>query len=114
MSSCARSRSSCAAERPRITSSNWRSTASATCCRTSRWRTPSSWTGASTEAALLVRPLVHARHGRRNAAARREGADDAAMARPAGGDEVVEQAIDHAFVEDALVAEALQVELERL
>src|SRR5439155_10007689 len=51
--------------------------------------------------------------GRGDAAAWREGADDATAHRPAGGHEIVEQAIDQGLVEDALVAVALQVELER-
>jgi hypothetical protein len=48
-----------------------------------------------------------------NAAARGESADDAAASRPAGRHEVIEQAIDEGFVKHALVAVALEVELER-
>src|SRR5262249_21194799 len=60
-----------------------------------------------------LRLLVGAGDVGGDAAARREGARDPAAQRPAGRDEVVEQAVDEGFVEDALVAVALEVELER-
>src|SRR6516165_10305227 len=58
--------------------------------------------------------LVVAAHGGGDAAARREGADDAAPLRGARRDEVVEQAVDDGLVERPLRAVALEVELERL
>src|SRR5690606_3643052 len=51
---------------------------------------------------------------RRNPAARGKGARDAHAPGAAGGDQVVEDAVDGRLVEDALVAVALQVELQRL
>ena len=56
--------------------------------------------------AALLR-LVHARHRRRDAAARRERPDHLAPPRLARLDEVGQQPIHHVLVEDALVTEAL-------
>src|SRR6187200_448488 len=61
-----------------------------------------------------LRRFVRAGHGRRDAAARRESADDLQAPRLGDLHEVVEQAVDDSLIEDALIAKALQVELQRL
>ena len=45
---------------------------------------------------------------------RGEGANHPAAPRPAGGHEIVEQAVDDGLIEDALLAVALEVEFQRL
>src|SRR4051812_47491314 len=75
--------------------------------------TPTGGEGSS-EGASPRRLLVRRGDRGRDAAARRERADDPAARRLARRHEVVEQAVDDRLVKDALVAVALQIELQRL
>src|SRR5262249_41491007 len=62
----------------------------------------------------LLCDLVGAGDGGGDATPGGEGADDAGAGGAARADEVLEDLVDERLVEDALVAVALEVELERL
>ena len=70
--------------------------------------------GAVTVSFAVPGRVVFTGDGGGDAAARREGSDDATSLRGADGDEIVEQAVDDGLVEGADVAEALKVQLQRL
>src|SRR5205085_10055112 len=57
--------------------------------------------------------FVRTRHGCTDAAPGSERADDPAADRLAGGHEVIEQLVDERLVEDALVAVAVEIQLQR-
>src|SRR6516164_3180599 len=109
--------------------SSWPSTACAMFCPTCDWKTPLPWKlpppwSAKTATlshprrraglALASRRFIHTRHRCGNPPARGERADDPAAPRAASRHEIVQQAIDDVLIEHALVAIALQIQLERL